>query len=277
MWDRARGERLYADRMRFIRRLDHELKNPLTAIRAGLANLSDTDGGSSLPGVRAQVDRLARLSSELRKLADLENQPLDQEQVDLGQVLAEAVELAEERPEAATRQIRLTLPRAPWPLPPVPGDRDLLFLVAYNLLDNALKYTRSGDTVEVRAYEDGTSVVLEVADTGCGIPPEDREHVFERFFRVDKARARDSGGYGLGLSICKSIVEAHGGTIGCSSVVERGSTFWVRLPRRDSRDPAATGPVDYLGASLAVLGLAGLTDASLARPPGIDDFGLAGA
>ena len=98
---------------RFIRRLDHELKNPLTAIRAGLANLPNSGDGHVIPSVRAQVDRLAHLSADLRKVADLETQPLEREPVDVGELLNEVVEQVQEREERLTRQIRVTVPRAP--------------------------------------------------------------------------------------------------------------------------------------------------------------------
>ena len=112
----------------------------------------------------------------------------------------------------------------------VAGDAGRLGQVVTNLLSNAMQYNRPGGTVPVRLAATAGAAVLTVADTGCGIPEEDRPHLFERFYRVDKARSRASGGNGLGLAICKSIVEAHGGTIGFSSEVDRGSTFWVRLP-----------------------------------------------
>ncbi|MDI7275798.1 MAG: histidine kinase dimerization/phospho-acceptor domain-containing protein, partial [Anaerolineae bacterium] len=99
---------------RFVRRLDHELKNPLTAIRIGLANLSGQCDGATMASLRAQVDRLAHLTADLRKLADLEMQPLELEPVDLGQLLTEVVESAQERPERQSRHLELSLPRAPW-------------------------------------------------------------------------------------------------------------------------------------------------------------------
>ena len=193
---------------RFIRRLDHELKNPLTAIRAGLANLGDQDDSSIIPSVRAQVGRLAHLSTDLRKLADLETQPLEQEPVEVGALLTELVESAQERPEAAGRRLQLTLPRAPWPLPSVVGDRDLLFLAIYNLLDNACKFTRRGDTVEIRAFEDGTTVAVEVADTGPGVPEEDLPHLGEELYRGGAPRTVE--GSGLGLALVHAIVARHG-------------------------------------------------------------------
>jgi signal transduction histidine kinase len=214
------------DRRRFLRRLDHELKNPLTAIRAGLANLSGEATGS----VQEQVLRISRLTADLRKLADLETRPLEREPVDLAEVVEQVVELVRDRPEAATRRIGLSLPRAPWPLPAVPGDRDLLLLVVLNLLENALKFTREGDTIEVRATEDGNFAAVEVADTGPGILPEDLPHIWDELYRGQGARGVP--GSGLGLALTRAIVERHGGQVGLRSRAGQGTVFTVRLPIR---------------------------------------------
>ncbi len=213
---------------RFVRRLDHELKNPLTAIRAGLANLAGTANEPVVASIRSQVDRLARLSADLRKLADMETQPLEMGPIDLGELLTELVDLVRERPEAATRQLQLTLPRAPWPLPPVAGDRDLLFLALYNLLDNALKFSRPGDTVEVRATEDGSSVAVEVADTGPGVPEEDLPHLGEELYRGSAPRTVE--GSGLGLALVHAVVARHQGTTAVRSRFGQGTVVSLRLP-----------------------------------------------
>ena len=158
------------ERRRFLQRLDHELKNPLTAIRAGLANVGNGPDSSArseaLTSVVAQVMRLSRLTADLRKLAELETRSLECAPVDIGELLREAVALAQEQPESEGRHLTLMLPQAPWPVPEILGDWDLLLLATYNLLDNALKFTRIGDTIEVRGSEDGTCAVIEVADTG---------------------------------------------------------------------------------------------------------------
>jgi two-component system phosphate regulon sensor histidine kinase PhoR len=100
-----------------------------------------------------------------------------------------------------------------------------------NLLDNALKYTPEGGSVTVRAYEEDEDVMISVKDTGIGIPPKDIPRLFERFYRVDKGRSRQLGGFGLGLSIVKHIVHSFGGEIGVESTVNEGSTFWFRIPK----------------------------------------------
>jgi two-component system OmpR family sensor kinase len=233
---RATGIRAQAaaERRRFLQRLDHELKNPLTAIRAGLANVVDgsTTAGQreALASMEAQVLRLSRLTSDLRKLAELETRTLERVSVDVAGLLQEALALAQERSGADARRLTLTLPQAPWPLPDVPGDWDLLFLAAYNLLDNALKFTEAGDTVEVRAFEDGTFVVIEVADTGPGIPREELPRVWEELYRGQGARGVP--GSGLGLALVRAIVERHSGRVTLRSRPGQGTVFTMRLPVR---------------------------------------------
>ena len=220
------------DRRRFLRRLDHELKNPLTAIRAGLANLVSAPDGATrheaLSSVETQALRLNRLAEDLRKLAELETRPLEQAPVDLPELLQEVTAVAQERPESADRHLALTLPQAPWPLPPIPGDRDLLFLAVHNLLDNALKFSRPGDTVEVRAFEDGASVNIEVADTGPGICEEELAHVWEELYRGQAARG--TPGSGLGLALTRAIIERHGGQMALRSRVGQGTVVTLKLP-----------------------------------------------
>lgn len=220
------------ERRRFLQRLDHELKNPLTAIRAGLANLAeplpDESRQDALKSVETQALRLSRLASDLRKLAELETRPLERTPVQLDELLKEVVEVAQERPEAADRRLNISLPRAPWPLPPVEGDYDLLFLAVHNLVDNALKFTQSGDTVEIRAFEADSEVVIEVADTGAGVPVEEVEHIWEELYRGNQARGIP--GSGLGLALVRAIAERHSGSVSLRSRSGQGSVFTFRLP-----------------------------------------------
>jgi two-component system phosphate regulon sensor histidine kinase PhoR len=115
-------------------------------------------------------------------------------------------------------------------LPGVAGDPDYLERAVSNLVDNAIKYTPEGGRIRVSAKSAGSEVLIEVADSGIGIPPEDVPRVFERFYRVDKSRSREMGGTGLGLSIVKHVVHVHGGSVDVESAVGKGSTFRVRLP-----------------------------------------------
>jgi two-component system, OmpR family, sensor kinase len=220
------------ERRRFLRRLDHELKNPLTAIRAGLANLSSDPNQNPHSAVIASIDtqtlRLSRLAGDLRKLAELEIRPLEVTQVDSAALLKEVFDLAESQPGAAGRSLRLTLPQAPWPLPHIQGDHDLLFLALHNLLDNAMKFSGTGSTIEMRAHEDGSSIVLEVADTGPGIPPEEIDQVWEELYRGQGARSVP--GSGLGLPLVRAIVTRHGGQVSLRSRAGQGTVVTVRLP-----------------------------------------------
>jgi two-component system OmpR family sensor kinase len=146
----------------------------------------------------------------------------------MGELLNQVFELAQDHPEADERKLILSLPQAPWPLPHVSGDRDLLLLVVHNLLDNALKFTRPGDTIEVRASEDGAFAVVEVADTGPGIPEEDLPHVWEELYRGQSARG--VSGSGLGLALAQAIVQRHGGQLTLRSRARQGTVFTLRLP-----------------------------------------------
>jgi two-component system OmpR family sensor kinase len=222
------------ERRRFLQRLDHELKNPLTAIRAGLANVVNGSATAAqtaaLASVEAQVLRLSRLTADLRKLAELETRPLERTSIGVPDLLEEVMAVAHDQPQAATRQLRLTLRQVPWPVPDVPGDWDMLFLAVYNLVGNALKFTRPDDTVEVRAFEDGSSVVIEVADTGPGIPEEELDRVWEELYRGRGARGIP--GSCLGLALVRAIVERHGGSVTIRSRVGQGTVVTMRLPTR---------------------------------------------
>jgi two-component system, OmpR family, sensor kinase len=228
-----------ADRRRLLMRLDHELKNPLTAIHAGLANVADGSDPAArdraLDGVGAQATRLTRLMTDLRKLTELETREVERVPVDLGEMLREVDASVRELPEAAERRLRLTLPEAPWPLPAVRGDFDLLFVAVHNLAVNAVKFTRPGDTIEIRAAEDGDVVVIEVADTGPGIPAEELDEVWEELARGQAARGVP--GTGLGLPLVRTIVARHGGEERIRSRVGQGTVVSLRLPALEpSRD-----------------------------------------
>jgi len=233
------AEEAARDRLRFFMRLDHELKNPLTAIRAGLANIEQAGGlvlasagtAAALASVSMQADRIARLVSDLRKLADLETQQIETAPVDLTGLLDEVAEAVAEIPAARERIIRVTVPRAPWPLPLVEGDRDLLFIAVQNLVANAIKFSASGDTVEVRASEDGNALLLEVADTGAGIPADEIGQVWQELARGRAARSLP--GTGIGLALVRVIVVRHGGQVAIRSRVGQGTVVSIRLPVPD--------------------------------------------
>jgi two-component system OmpR family sensor kinase len=222
------------NRRRFLRRLDHELKNPLTAILAGLANISMAEDintrASALQSVQNQVDRLRRLVTELRKLSDLEIRPLDQSPINMTELLEDAFRLAQELPGSDGKTLNLSIPRAPWPLPTINGDRDLLILAIHNLLDNAIKFSHPNDTIEMRAFEDGSDIIIEIADTGPGIPISDQSQVWEELYRGEQARGIP--GSGLGLALVRAIVSRHEGSISLRSRPGEGTVFTLRLPNR---------------------------------------------
>lgn len=228
------------DRYRFLRRLDHELKNPLTAIMAGLANIASADTSNvyqiPLESITSQAQRLRRLVGDLRKLSDLETREIEREPVDMMVLLTELFALIENTPEADSRQLVLSIPRAPWPLPTVFGDWDLIFLAVYNLLDNAVKFTQLDDTIELRASEDERAVVIEIADTGSGIPPEEIPRVWDELFRGDGAQS--TPGSGLGLSLVRAIVVRHGGDVVIRSRPQQGTVVTMRLPVNEEAKPS---------------------------------------
>jgi two-component system OmpR family sensor kinase len=218
---------------RFLRRLDHELKNPLTIIRLGVVNLKQSpnltpEQTSSLDRIGQQVQRLQTLVEDLRWLTELEEGKLEQAVVNLQDVLEEAVEMVQVLPGRAGREVDLSLQEAPWPLGAVQGDRDLLILAFRNLLDNALKFTSGEGQVQVRATDDGNMAVIEVADTGPGIPDEEIPHIFEELYRGRQAQRVE--GSGLGLALVQRIIQLHGGGISVLSRDQQGTVMTVRLP-----------------------------------------------
>ena len=220
------------DRRRFLQRLDHELKNPLTAVQAGLSNLTfeplEDQVEEELSAVKAQVLRISRLIADLRKLSTLETTVLEPLSVNLADLLTDVVSVLHEQAKTEDRKLTLNLPKAPWPLPEIMGDPDLLILAFHNLLDNAIKFTSAGDMIEVRAFEDNNDVVIEIADTGLGIPREEINRVWDELYRGEKARA--VSGSGLGLSLVRAIIEKHGGKVGLRSKQDQGSVFSIHLP-----------------------------------------------
>jgi signal transduction histidine kinase len=213
---------LETERRRFIQRLDHELKNPLTAIQVQLDNLQAANGSSAnVAEVRAQADRLAQLTRGLRRLADLETRPLQLERVEIGELLDEVVELLD-----TPDRLNLDIQKLPWPIPPIEADRELLLIVFSNLTDNALKYSTAD--VQVRARHTGDSLIVEVLDTGRGIQPADLPLITEELYRGQNVR--DVTGSGLGLAMVNRIVERHRGKLEIRSRPAQGTIATVQLP-----------------------------------------------
>ena len=225
---------LEQNRRNFLRRLDHEIKNPLTGLRAALVNLQEAQNKDerirAAENAGRAVARLSRLLADLRKLSDLGERPIEQSRVDVPDLLQDAVDAAHVLPAYDGREVSLLIPKVPSPFPSVTGDRDLLVLAVYNLIENALKFTSAEDSVEVRASEDGQAIVIEVADSGGGIPAEDQPKIFEELYRGTNARSTE--GSGLGLALVKRIIALHNGRINVrsSQAEPRGTVFTIRLP-----------------------------------------------
>ena len=217
----------------FLARLDHELKNPLTAILAATA--PGDDEASAL--VAAQARRMGVLVTDLRKLADLSSAPLEHELVDLEEAARDAVEAARSSVGDA-RSFTLVFPTAPWPLPRVVGDADLLYSAIQNVVFNAVKYSGEGDSIEVRASQSENSVSIEVADTGIGIPEAERQSVWAELARGSNAAGRS--GAGLGLPLVRLVIERHGGHVRLTSRQGVGTSVVLTLPLPAEAGAAST-------------------------------------
>ncbi|NLG23944.1 MAG: hypothetical protein GX558_01205 [Clostridiales bacterium] len=227
--DRARAERL---RREFSANVSHELKTPLTSI-SGYAEM--LEGGMVHPEdipatagrIRAEAGRMIALVTDIMKLSSLDERALQpgDEVIDLAGVAREVVERLADR--AASRGVALSLDAQPATVRGAPG---VVGELVACLLDNAILYNKTGGSAVVRVRGSGAGALLEVADTGIGIPPEHRQRVFERFYRVDKSRSKQTGGTGLGLSIAKHIAEYCGGRISLTSEVDAGTTVRVEFP-----------------------------------------------
>jgi signal transduction histidine kinase len=225
----------------FIASVSHELRTPLTSIRGYLELLQTEDPGNLRPEQRKFLtivdrngERLLGLVSDLLFVAQLDAGRLELTlaETDLGRLVEETVESG--RPAAAEKGIRLNAEIEERSL--VQGDRARLAQLLDNLVSNALKFTPPGGLVRVHLKTSGALAVLEVSDTGVGMPAKDQEHLFDRFYRTPTARRQAVPGTGLGLSIAKAIVDAHGGMIGVISSEGNGTLFRIELPlARDTR------------------------------------------
>ena len=233
--DITERRRLEQMRTEFVANVSHELRTPLTSIRGFLETLLDGAVEDPLTARRfleimvMETNRLTRLIDDLLQLSRLEDRRtvLRHERVDMATVVGRVVDIFQTRAQEKGVELGVEVEAH---LPPVSGDPDMLAQVLVNLVDNAVKYTPEGGRITIRAGVVGGRLRVSVADTGVGIPEESLSRVFERFYRVDKARAREQGGTGLGLAIVKHIVEAHGGRVWAQSEVGRGSTFTFELP-----------------------------------------------
>jgi len=229
--------RLQRIRAEFIDNLSHELRTPLTNVRLLTETLArDLEGLDLPPRIR---DGILKIDVETGHLVQMVNELLDLSAIEQGTVPLHLGEVdVGELVRASLDRVRLFADRQgvplesaiPADLPPVRGDEERLGQLLVNLLHNAIKFSGSGAVVTVRAQRDEESIVLAVQDHGVGIPQADLARVFERFYKVDKARVRGKGGTGLGLAIVRHVAESHGGRAWVESVEGQGSTFFVSLP-----------------------------------------------
>lgn len=233
--DATELSRLTEIRQDFVANVSHELKTPLSAIRGFAETLLDgakddpRASGEFLERILKQCGRLEALLSDLLTLSQMEHVAAEVRlvPVDLEEIVREAIETVSDR--IADRNLDLEVEISP--SSGVAGDAVALERLCVNLLDNAVKYNREGGSIRVRLHDLGREVVLEVADTGIGIPKGSERRLFERFYRVDKGRSRQEGGTGLGLAIVKHAANVHGGSVEVESELGKGSIFRVRLPK----------------------------------------------
>ena len=230
--DITETRRLDQVRRDFVANASHELKTPAASIQAAAETILTAAGEnpSVIPRFAAQLEReaarLSRIVSDLLDLSRLESGSELDESVALDAIVRDEGERFED--PAAEAGVGLSV-RADG-IPRVRGSSRDLALLVRNLVDNAIRYTRPGGQVEVDLTADDGEVVLAIVDTGFGIPSRDLPRIFERFYRVDRARSRETGGTGLGLSIVKHVAENHGGRVEVTSELGQGTRFEVRLP-----------------------------------------------
>jgi two-component system phosphate regulon sensor histidine kinase PhoR len=238
--DLTETERVEKTRRDFIANVSHELRTPLTSIQGYAETLLDSSSENNhsrefLEVIRKNATRMSRLTEDLLTLARVESgeQRFDMQPAMPGELLQDAVQSFQEvaRSQGIELQVEDTA-RAQ-----VSVDRDAIHQVFANLVDNALKYGASGGRIVLGARRSQSGIEFYVRDFGPGIPSEHLPRLFERFYRVDKARSRESGGTGLGLAIAKHIVFAHGGTIRAESELNHGSVFLFTLPAAGAPQP----------------------------------------
>ena len=223
-----RLETLFNTERRFVADVSHELRTPITAIQGNVELLQRFGHDpASLKAIHSESQRMSRLVGDLLMLAqaDVGHMPLIQTHVQLDSLLLEVYSQAKVLSKGHVRVIISELDQIR-----ILGDPDRLKQLLINLITNALAHTPENGEIRLNMQRTDKWVEISVADTGVGIAPDDLPHIFDRFFRVDKARSRHEGGVGLGLSIAKWIAEAHHGTLSAVSTVGQGTTFTLRLP-----------------------------------------------
>jgi len=231
-------EKIKAD---FIANVSHELRTPLTAIKGYTETLEEEayenreDRRHFLEIIKRHTDRLINIVSDLLVLSEIESKEslslemsnADFEDVDINEVVKSSYESLRRKISEKNLQVEINLKEE---IPGIKGNRFLLEQMLINLIDNAVKYTPESGRLTINTSSEDSNVNLEISDTGIGIPKENLNRIFERFYRVDKTRSRKLGGTGLGLSIVKHIAIIHNGKIDVESEVGKGSRFIITLP-----------------------------------------------
>jgi two-component system phosphate regulon sensor histidine kinase PhoR len=243
--DVTKLKRLERVRKDFVANVSHELRTPLTSIKGYVEAL--IDGAKDDPQkcaeflgiIEKHTDQVNALLSDLLQLSTIESGQYQWRRgsVSVSDLIGKAVHLLRPLAEKKGQAISVAVAEG---IGPVTGDVNKLAEVLINLIDNAIKYTPKGGRITVEAGQKGSAVEIAVSDTGIGIPSKEIPRIFERFYRVDRARSREMGGTGLGLSIVKHIVEAHGGSVTVESLIGKGSRFVVTLPKESSSLPFLT-------------------------------------
>jgi two-component system phosphate regulon sensor histidine kinase PhoR len=236
--DTSELRRLERLRHEFVANVSHELKTPLAVIKASVETLQDgavedaENRGMFLSQIQDQAERLNNLILDMLSLARIESggERLQPTRILLEEVVQDCFDRHATRAEARNQHLEILPPEEP-SAAEIRTDEEALAQILDNLIDNALKYTQQGSHIRVRWYGLADQICIEVEDDGPGIPAEDQERIFERFYRVDKARSRELGGTGLGLAIVKNLAHLMKGSVSVKSEAGKGTTFTVSLPR----------------------------------------------
>lgn len=238
--DITEQEKIEQERRNFVSNVSHELRTPLTSVKSYTESLQEGAwknpeiAPSFLKVIATETERMIRMVSDLLHLSRMDqgNMELEKEYISINDLLSHILDRFDMMVQSGALRdknyqiIRDFTKRTLW----VDVDQDKITQVIDNIMNNALKYSPEGGTITCRLMETHNSVVMSITDEGMGIPRKDLSHIFERFYRVDRARARSMGGTGLGLAISKEVLLLHGGRIWATSLENKGSTFFISLP-----------------------------------------------
>lgn len=238
--DITEQEKIERERRDFVSNVSHELRTPLTSMRSYLEALND--GAWKDPDIaprflavtQEETDRMIRMITDLLNLSrmDAGKDTFELEYVNINELFSHVLNRFDMMLQSADKPVKPFVIKRDFTKRDlsVEVDADKMIQVLDNIMNNAIKYSPSGGTITCRLMETHNNIVISIADEGLGVPKKDIPHVFDRFFRVDKARARSMGGTGLGLAISKEVVQKHGGKIWLESIENKGSTFFISLP-----------------------------------------------